>query len=143
MHGGCTHIHQYITLVKIRIQMSNKIIQLKGSHNQLSTFKTLRVEAVKHYVPLKTPLCFLNMSDFEIIKLAGHVYKLLHGLRAIDREIIMSLVTKHRWSRRGNIYIWILTITELITDPTKLHKHTKKQKNKNTNKHASTQSLGE
>ena len=69
------------------------------------------------------------MSDFEIIKLAGHVYKLLHGLRAIDREIIMSLVTKHRWSRRGNIYIWILTITELITDPAKLHKQTKTQTN--------------
>ena len=75
------------------------------------------------------------MSDFEIIKLASHVYKLLHGLRAIDREIIMSLVTKHMWSRRGNIYIWILTITELITDPDKLHK--------NTNKHASTHNLSE
>lgn len=35
--------------------------------------------AVKLHVPLKTPLCLLNMSDFEIIKLASHVYKLLHG----------------------------------------------------------------
>ena len=54
----CAHIHQHITLLKIRIKMSNKILQMKGLHNQLFTFKTLKSRSSSTLCPTKNSPLF-------------------------------------------------------------------------------------